>query len=108
MTRCLAARANDLLWGSSGDDFLVGNKGDDTLTGGDGADTFVFVFDGGNDQVTDFQAGIDTLALEAGLGVSGGVEEAGNTVVTFSDGGTVTLIGVAKADLAAATGWELG
>lgn len=76
--------------------------------GGDGADTFIFTFGGGNDQVNDFAAGTDTLALESGLGVSGGTEVDGNTVVTLFDGGTVTIIGVQKADVAAATGSELG
>ncbi|WP_193172709.1 SBBP repeat-containing protein [Nisaea nitritireducens] len=99
---------NDRLDGGSGSDYLAGDKGDDTLTGGLGADIFVFNFDGGNDQVTDFQAGTDTLALQVGLGVSGSVEMSGNTVVTFSDGGTVTVIGIPKIDLAAATGWDLG
>lgn len=76
--------------------------------GGDGADTFLFTFDGGNDVVSDFQSGSDVLSLRNGLGVSGGVESDGNTVVTFSDGGTLTVIGVSRADLAAATGWDLG
>ncbi|WP_193186591.1 DUF4347 domain-containing protein [Nisaea sediminum] len=100
-------QGNDLLWGNSGDDYLAGNTGDDTLSGGEGADTFVFSFGGGNETVSDFAAGTDTLALESGLGVSGGTEVNGNTVVTFSDGGTVTIIGVQKADVAAATGWDL-
>ena len=101
-------QGNDVISGAAGNDYLAGNRGDDTLTGGEGADTFVFSFDGGNNQVADFQVGTDTLALEAGLGVSGGAESGGNTVVTLSDGGTVTVIGVSKTDLAATTGWDLG
>lgn len=101
-------QGNDRLNGGSGNDYLAGNEGDDTFTGSAGADIFAFNFDGGNDQVTDFHVGTDTLALQAGLGVSGSLEVAGNTVVTFSDGGTVTIIGIAKTDLATATGWDLG
>ncbi|WP_420403870.1 DUF4347 domain-containing protein [Nisaea sp.] len=101
-------QGNDLISGGDGADILAGNKGDDTLSGGEGADIFVFEFDGGNDQLADFQAGTDTLALESGLAVAGGTESGGNTTVTFSDGGTVTVIGVGKTDLAAATGWEFG
>jgi Ca2+-binding RTX toxin-like protein len=101
-------QGNDLISGGNGADLIAGNKGDDTLSGGAGADTFVFEFGGGNDQVADFQIGTDTLALENGLGVSGGTESGGNTTVTFSDGSSVTVIGVSKTDLAAATGWELG
>ncbi|WP_226893727.1 DUF4347 domain-containing protein [Nisaea sediminum] len=101
-------QGNDLVSGGAGADIIVGNKGDDTLSGGEGADTFIFEFGGGNDQVADFQAGTDTLALQNGLGITGGVETNGSTTVTFSDGGTVTVIGVSKTDLAAATGWDLG
>ncbi|MEP0393823.1 MAG: SBBP repeat-containing protein, partial [Nitratireductor sp.] len=90
-------QGNDLLSGGSGDDFLAGNKGDDILVGGDGADTFAFYYSGGNDQVSDFTVGTDTLMLEDGLGVSDGTETDGNTTITFSDGGTLTVMGVSKA-----------
>ncbi|MEP6146125.1 MAG: hypothetical protein ABJ201_01840, partial [Nisaea sp.] len=63
---------------------------------------------GGNDQVSDFTVGTDTLMLEDGLGVSDGTETDGNTTITFSDGGTLTVIGVSKAEITSATGWELG
>ncbi|WP_323798196.1 DUF4347 domain-containing protein [Nisaea sp.] len=99
---------NDLISGGAGNDRLEGDHGNDTLAGGGGADTFVFAFGGGSDRVNDFQAGTDTMALESGLRVSAGTETDGNTVVTLSDGGTVTVIGVSKAELSAATGWELG
>ncbi|WP_420405685.1 DUF4347 domain-containing protein [Nisaea sp.] len=101
-------QGNDVLSGNAGNDLLAGNKGDDTLVGGDGADIFVFEFDGGNETVADFAAGTDTLALEAGLAVSSATENSGSTTVTFADGGSVTIIGVSKTDVAAATGWELG
>ncbi len=101
-------QGNDTLAGGDGADRIEGNRGDDVLSGGAGADTFVFSFGDGNETVTDFAAGTDTLALQNGLGVSGGAESGGNTLVTFSDGGTVTVIGVSKTDLAAATGWDLG
>lgn len=60
--------------GSAFDDVIVGNQapnqlsggvGDDTLTGGAGADTFVFTSGGGDDVVTDFDAGSDMLDLSA-------------------------------------------
>ncbi|WP_193182289.1 DUF4347 domain-containing protein [Nisaea sediminum] len=101
-------QGNDLISGSEGNDFIAGNRGDDTLVGGDGADSFIFEFGGGNDTVADFTAGTDALVLRSGLTVASGTETAGNTVVTFSDGGTVTVIGVSKTDLAASTGWEFG
>lgn len=46
---------NDTLIGGSGDDVLDGGAGDDRLTGGAGDD--VFVYTGGNDTITDFNAG---------------------------------------------------
>ena len=101
-------QGNDLLSGDSGDDVLMGNMGDDTLAGGEGADTFVFTFDGGNDTVADFQAGTDRLILDNGLEISSATETGGNTAATFSDGGSVTLTGISKIELSAATGWELG
>lgn len=48
--------------GGSGDDFLIGNEGDNELTGNAGADTFVLTEGaGGNDTLTDFEAGIDQV-----------------------------------------------
>ncbi|UUX48310.1 DUF4347 domain-containing protein [Nisaea acidiphila] len=101
-------QGNDIVSGSEGNDFIAGNKGDDTLVGGSGADTFYFEFEGGNDQVSDFTAGEDTLAFESGLTYSA-ADSGGNTVITTSDGGTITLIGVSKSSLglAATAGWDL-
>jgi len=100
-------QGNDLISGQAGDDRLAGNKGDDTLIGGDGADTFVFQFGGGNDRVEDFQAGTDSLEFQSGLTYTAS-ENAGSTVLTLSDGGTVTLVGVSPSELglAARAGWE--
>jgi Ca2+-binding RTX toxin-like protein len=63
---------NDLLVGGSGNDFLFGGTGNDVLdgqfgfdqaTGGSGADLFVFYVGDGVLTVTDFEAGIDDLAI---------------------------------------------
>ncbi|WP_193188504.1 DUF4347 domain-containing protein [Nisaea sediminum] len=101
-------QGNDLISGNAGNDRLAGNNGDDTLVGGDGADTFVFGSGGGNDQVNDFQAGIDSLQFDDGQTYSS-AESAGNTVLTLSGGGTVTLIGVPVSSLGlnATAGWDL-
>ena len=58
--------------------------------------------------MADFQAGTDRLILDSGLEISSATETGGNTAVTFSDGGSVTLTGISKIELSAATGWELG
>ena len=100
-------QGTDYLAGDGGADVLVGNAGNDTLVGGDGADTFVFTFGGGNDQVNDFQTGTDSLQFQDGLTYTA-TESDGNTLLTLSDGGTVTLIGVNRALGSAATaGWDM-
>ena len=56
---------DDTLMARAGSDVLAGGAGDDVLTGGPGADEFHF--DGGHDQVTDFEASTDTLGFGTGL-----------------------------------------
>ncbi len=56
---------HDLLRGGEGDDTLAGGAGDDVLFGDAGADTFVF--NGGIDQIADFEQGIDQITLDATL-----------------------------------------
>ncbi|WP_227000220.1 calcium-binding protein [Phenylobacterium soli] len=96
---------NDLLLGGAGDDRLWGDKGSDTLTGGAGADQFHIGAGGGADLVTDFHLSEgDRVVVDGGLSWS--VAQAGaDTVVTLSDGATLTLAGVTASTLA--TGWIL-
>ena len=56
---------NDVLDGGDGNDWLFGSDGYDTLTGGAGADTFVFDLaqQGSFDTITDFEVGVDRIAL---------------------------------------------
>jgi Ca2+-binding RTX toxin-like protein len=57
----------DQVFGDAGDDWIYGAKGTDTLTGGSGSDRFIFntPLDGlvNIDTITDFEIGIDTIAL---------------------------------------------
>ena len=55
---------NDTLSGGAGNDKLSGNGGNDTLTGGAGADNFVFKPSFGNDTITDYAPGIDSLTFD--------------------------------------------
>lgn len=54
----------DRVYGQAGVAIRTGGRGNDTLTGGTEAVTFAMTGNGGEDQVTDFQDGIDMLDLQ--------------------------------------------
>ena len=54
-------RGNDILKGGAGNDWLEGDAGNDLLTGGRGFDIFEFETGDGNDIITDYLDGVDTL-----------------------------------------------
>ncbi|WP_374764480.1 beta strand repeat-containing protein [Yunchengibacter salinarum] len=109
---------DDVIIGGQGRDTLSGDQaeyrtqvhnGDDTLTGGGDADVFLINNIASSDVITDFTPGLDTLDLthvSANLGVftldglkAISSESNGDTVVDFGHGQTLTLKGVALADL---------
>jgi Ca2+-binding RTX toxin-like protein len=102
---------NDVVFASEGADVVFGGSGDDViyLGAGDGdADLFVAVVDNGVDTISGFEVGIDKLDLTAsGISdaadltgrVSDDVE--GNAVIDLGSGLSLTLIGVAVADVGA-------
>ncbi|WP_174147252.1 calcium-binding protein [Leisingera sp. ANG59] len=59
----VGGRGSDTILGGDGHDRLLDGAGSDSLTGGEGADHFVFVRDGREDCLTDFEAGLDLLDL---------------------------------------------
>lgn len=68
----VGAGGNDAMNGNGGNDTLLGGAGNDTLragpgndiaTGDDGADVFVFEIGDGTIRITDFEAGVDRLAI---------------------------------------------
>lgn len=97
----------DTLFGGYGDDILDGGKdgdtlkggiGDDVLTGGKHAD--VFVFDGvtgGTDTITDFEIGVDALALKH-ADIASAADVSGDLVLTFAGGGVLVLAGLDTSD----------
>ena len=94
----------DTLTGGAGDDTITGLAGDDTLTGGDGADKFVFASGHGDDTITDFTDGEDTIDLSAFTGITGFddltvTQNGNNTVITIPGGGTITLQNFTQSDL---------
>ncbi|WP_422028784.1 DUF4214 domain-containing protein [Roseovarius sp.] len=80
-----------------GNDILNGGGGNDSLTGGDGADTFVLSPGDGQDTITDFELGLDTIDLSAfdRSDAEDAVENAapGSAIITFSDGTVLTIQG---------------
>jgi Ca2+-binding RTX toxin-like protein len=50
--------------GSAGNDVIDGGQGTDVLIGGLGADVFAFTTAGNVDQIVDFDAGVDRIALD--------------------------------------------
>ncbi len=96
----------DKLYGGSGRDELDGDRGNDVLYGGKGADRFVFDRNDGRDKIQDFKVGEDRIEIDIdainGFGALNIYDNAkGNAVIDFGGGNTVTLKGVAKADLGA-------
>ncbi|NEQ43480.1 MAG: hypothetical protein F6K00_07940 [Leptolyngbya sp. SIOISBB] len=92
---------DDTLRGGAGNDTLVGNHGEDVLTGGDGEDTFVLTKGTGVDEITDFEVGIDRIALGSGLSLAVVelLETAGNTLVkTTQDEQLAVISGVTGLD----------
>lgn len=62
---------DDEIRGGDGSDLISGDEGDNILTGGAGADRFVFDSNGGNNHITDFEDGTDSIWLYGGLQLVG-------------------------------------
>lgn len=113
----LNAGGNDTLSGDAGDDTLVGGDGNDLLSGGTGDDTFVFVRQGGDDIITDFDTGdhdvdgryndqLDVSALRNLAGSPITVSDvtviddgSGNAKLIFPEGESIVLQGVTPAQM---------
>ncbi|WP_295044758.1 ExeM/NucH family extracellular endonuclease [uncultured Paracoccus sp.] len=86
----MGTAGRDRLEGTDGDDLLIGAGGTmDMLTGGAGADTFYFGFEAldgirARSTITDFEVGVDRIALAAGVTVAS-LQQAGNAVVAYLD-----------------------
>ena len=78
---------DDVLSGGAGDDILYGGTGNDTLTGGAGVD--LFVYEDGNDVITDYATGTDKIQLANQTITSVSVD--GNDVILYTDGGSIVV-----------------
>lgn len=105
---------NETLIGGAGNDLIDGGAGNDTLTGSDGADVFRYsVRNFGQDTITDFQIGVDTLDL-SGLGfydkaaLAWAASQSGNDTVIRTVWNqvinTITIKGVTPAQLLSTPG----
>lgn len=94
---------NDNLVGSAGDDRLIGGAGSDTMSGGEGVDRFIFQLSdgaGGFDRISGFQDGTDLIVLR-GTSVTDITEGPAGATVSFDNGSSVLLVGIAAGDLTA-------
>lgn len=108
--RLIGGAGGDHLWGNLGSDTLSGGQGDDILVGGGGADRLVFTDAGGADRIADFVLGEDLLVVSANINGTG-IATAdsllarafdngfGSTLIDLGDGNSVTLVGIAAAEL---------
>ena len=94
----------DTLTGAAGNDLLTGGLGNDLLKGGDGNDIFSYNFSQNEDHdtIVDFSDGADKIHVAGGtyadLTIAAGTE-ASDTLITLSSGTTITLKGVAAANI---------
>ena len=107
----------NVLDGGGGADTIIGGGGDDTVTGGAGDDVYVLSDGFGNDRILDFDTGdsnfdgifndqLDVTGLTDALGNPVNVwdvtvtdDGAGNALLTFPNGETLVLIGVAPTSI---------
>ena len=85
---------NDLdnsIKGGKGNDILAGGggAGNDTLTSGNGDD--LFIYGGGDDYITDYTAGKDSIQVDTSEIEIYGVETVGANVVYSTDAGKITV-----------------
>lgn len=83
----LGGGGDDRLFGGAGADRLQGGAGLDLLTGGAGADQFIFDAWSGQDRITDFQNGLDKLAITGATWATIRVASVGTTTeISYLDG----------------------
>ncbi len=93
----------DHLIGNAGNDVIIAGAGNDTLTGGGGKDTFRFSPSTGQDVITDF-GGHDVVDLSAYFaeGLTPTLHTVGSaTMISFTNGDTIELLGVPSSALIA-------
>ena len=90
-------KSSDQIMGGEGDDLLFGDLENDVLTGGNGRDQFVLAAGRGTDTITDFQVGVDQIALAGGLTFD-------QLIIAAEGNGTVIRVANSNESLAMLTG----
>ncbi|MEH3036622.1 MAG: cadherin domain-containing protein [Sphingomonas adhaesiva] len=100
----------DVLVGTKLSDTLTGGAGADVLRGGAGADRFVFEIGHGVDRIEDFGIATADVVVLKGFGpaldsfaevMAAATQVGADTVIATGAGSSITLLGVARADLKA-------
>ena len=94
---------NDTINGGPGADVIFGGKGNDTLSGGEdgsqSSNTFVFNPGDGQDVITDFSDGFDSVVYEGFsdtelYSIKESSTENGDRKILFEDGSSITMLGI--------------
>ncbi len=86
----------DTLIGDSGDNIFIGGKGDDMMVAGDGIDTFIFNAGHGDDVLSNFDAGVDTMQFVDLTAIT--YTEVGDDVLVNYGSGSVLVLDTDLAD----------
>lgn len=86
-------KKNNVIIGADGNNTIEGGKGNDTLTGGSGKNVFVFNSGDGKNVITNYSSGD---AIKVTSGTISASKSGSNYVLSFSGGGSVTLLNASK------------
>lgn len=89
---------DDTIIGTPAADIIAAGLGNDSISGGSGSDTYIYNLGDGHDSITEavaYDSSVDKLLLGASISASDTlISRSGPDVtLTFSDGGTVKLVG---------------
>ncbi len=100
----LGGGGDDTIDGGLGRDTIIGGEGDDLLIGGGSADRFIFGAGDGNDTILGYAPGerlvlVDGLTLDSRKVFDADGDGLDDLLLSFGDGGSVTLIDVPRLTL---------
>jgi Ca2+-binding RTX toxin-like protein len=97
----------DRIFGNAGDDIINGGAGADTMSGQSGKDRYNYFKNDEADKITDFDIGMDTIAVSDSTGftdfssLSAVISGSTDTIIQFTATDSLTLLGIDSADLSA-------